>query len=262
MKNMGLLGQIQMLVSELKRHTEVLESEGGVVHPIDAGLLRDKTRSLYDVVLQLNTGESYWPAGATVSNRDKNQPNDHQNKPAIETPDVQLNDRLAAPDFNPAQISAHESDEAPSNLGSFVGESNISFPEKEIKLEPNPPVKVTPKQRTEPQPTMLDLFGETPILADKLQISDNSLAKKIEHAKISDLREAIGINDKFLMINELFEGNIQYYNRAIDELNSFESYNGAKTYLIELSVQHRWESHGPALERIHSLIERRFANDN
>lgn len=46
------------------------------------------------------------------------------------------------------------------------------------------------------------------------------------------------------MINELFEGNIQYYNRALDELNSFESYNGAKTYLIELSVQHRWENHG------------------
>ena len=78
------------------------------------------------------------------------------------------------------------------------------------------------------------------------------------NARINDLRQAIGINDKFLLINELFEGNISYYNKAIDELNSFQSLNGAKTYLIELSVLHQWDVETAAVAKMEQLIERKF----
>lgn len=110
----------------------------------------------------------------------------------------------------------------------------------------------------ESQPATLSLFDDSESLADKLSSPDNSIAARMTNARINDLRQAIGINDKFLLINELFEGNISYYNKAIDELNSFQSLNGAKTYLIELSVLHQWDVETAAVAKMEQLIERKF----
>lgn len=256
---MALLCQIQMIVAEMQQHIELLETEGGVIHPIDTSLLRDKTRSLYDVVLQLKSGEGYWPESAAASGNDRHTATKNYQRP--ENYYEQPKTIVAETDSNTGFSSLAEDDKNHPAVENHPAEPQPMSQERDTKSDIVSPEITQQKQKTEPQPTTLDLFGETTILADKLQVSDNSLAKKIEHSKIRDLREAIGINDKFLMINELFEGNIQYYNRALDELNSFESYNGAKTYLIELSVQHRWENHGSALERIHNLIERRFGEE-
>ena len=115
-----------------------------------------------------------------------------------------------------------------------------------------------PRVSKESQSATLSLFDDSESLADKLASPDNSIAARMTNSRINDLRQAIGINDKFLLINELFEGNISYYNKAIDELNSFQSLNGAKTYLIELSVLHQWDAETAAVSKMEQLIERKF----
>lgn len=96
-------------------------------------------------------------------------------------------------------------------------------------------------------------------MASRLGADDDpSVAARMQRSKINDLRSAIGINDKFLFINELFRGNMQQYNKVLDELNDFKSLNGAQTYLMELKVEHQWEAESNAFIRLNSFIERRF----
>lgn len=119
----------------------------------------------------------------------------------------------------------------------------------------------SPTRKTVTSKTTLDLFGANLYerVADRFgEDSDNSIAARIERSKFTDLRMAIGINEKFLFINELFEGNTTAYNKVIDELNTFQSLNGAKTHLIELSVQFQWPQDSVAKEKLSRLVERKF----
>ena len=109
---------------------------------------------------------------------------------------------------------------------------------------------------------MLDLFSEVPpeTLGDSLSSAEKpAVADSLQTNGISDLREAIGINDKFLFINELFNGDLERYNKVIDELNGFSGLIGAQTYLTELQVQYQWDEESAAYQKLSSLLERKFA---
>jgi hypothetical protein len=48
-----------------------------------------------------------------------------------------------------------------------------------------------------------------------------------------DIRQAIGINDKYLFISELFKDNKDMYEKTLDELNKQDSYDDALDWLNE-----------------------------
>jgi hypothetical protein len=135
-------------------------------------------------------------------------------------------------------------------------------PEKPQEPSVKKEVNVAEQQVFAPKPkTTLDLFAqEAPAsLGEKLKPQkDPSIAERMEQSPISDLRSAIGINEKFLFINELFKGNLNQYNKTIDELNAFETINGAYTYLVETKVQHQWDENTAAFAKLKALIERKY----
>ena len=69
---------------------------------------------------------------------------------------------------------------------------------------------------------------------------------------------AIGINDKFLLLNELFWGSMDKYNRSIRALNNFPTLLGARTYMSELQIEFQWDCNSEAYKKLSDLIERRF----
>lgn len=75
---------------------------------------------------------------------------------------------------------------------------------------------------------------------------------------MNDLRQSIGINEKFLFINELFNGDMGRYNKAIDELNELKTLKGAEIFLLELKVQNQWDSELDAFLKLKDLTERKF----
>ena len=87
---------------------------------------------------------------------------------------------------------------------------------------------------------------------------DNSLAARLQRKPVSDLISAIGINDKFLFLNELFNGSMEKYNKSIRSLNSFSTLLGAKTYMSELQIEFQWDCNSDAYKKLNDLIERRF----
>lgn len=87
---------------------------------------------------------------------------------------------------------------------------------------------------------------------------DKSLAARLQRKPINDLTTAIGINDKFLLLNELFGGSMERYNKCIRALNNFSTLLGAKTYMEEMQVEFQWDCQSDAYKKLDDLVERRF----
>ncbi len=98
--------------------------------------------------------------------------------------------------------------------------------------------------------------GET--LGDKMMGADLSLAAKLQQNPVRSLKSVIGINDKFLFVNELFGGSMEKYNKSIDNLNDLKTLNGAMIYLNELKIELLWNSSNEAYLKLKELVSRKF----
>jgi hypothetical protein len=101
---------------------------------------------------------------------------------------------------------------------------------------------------------------ETPeTLGERLQQGqDPTLADKLQHSVLNSLQSAIGINDKFLFVNELFNGSMEKYNRSIANLDDLKTLNGALIYLNELRIELQWNSSNEAYKKLLELVHRKF----
>ena len=73
---------------------------------------------------------------------------------------------------------------------------------------------------------------------------------------IHDIASAISLNDKFIFIRELFNGNKEQYLETIQILNNFDTYENALDFLIN---NFDWEEENPHFERLKELVKRKFA---
>ena len=137
----------------------------------------------------------------------------------------------------------------------------------EPKAEPAPaPTPVVPQQPVAPAPApqpipqstepqrIADVLGSgRKVLGD---VSQNEALPTPPMSKISDLRKAIGINDKFIMLRDLFAGNEAQYNATIDALNSFTNLDDCMIYIVE---NFAWNPDSEGAKLIVSLIERKLS---
>ena len=118
---------------------------------------------------------------------------------------------------------------------------------------------LTPKEDDSGIRAYRKTYNEYHTLGDVLeQTEDNSLAARLQRKPVSDLMTAIGINDKFLLLNELFNGSMEKYNKSIRALNSFSTLLGARTYMSELQIEFQWDCESEAYKKLGDLVERRF----
>lgn len=89
-------------------------------------------------------------------------------------------------------------------------------------------------------------------------VEDNSLAARLHHTPVADIRTALGINDKMMIINDLFKGSLERYSKSINALNEFPTLSGAKVYMSELQIELQWDVESQAYAILNDLVERRF----
>lgn len=276
-RNISLIGKIRNETAALFEQAERAGNAGGQLHQLDVDIMLAQTRKIYEQLLQLETGQ-------ISVNREGEKIRKYAPEPVVNTIPVIIEVQAEQKPFVP--VAEEIEPQKPLPAESTVPEPpekvqeadflwDQPMPEKpqpeEVVFVEKPPVfqPMQSSRSAEPEKpksspatvSTLDLFGETAPerIADKLSVQkDNSIATRIERSKINDIRQAIGINEKFLFINDLFEGNITQYNNAIDELNGFQSLNGVRTYFIELSVLYRWPQESVAKEKLMQLIERKF----
>jgi hypothetical protein len=128
-----------------------------------------------------------------------------------------------------------------------------------------------PEERSpaENPPTLADLFnnpatqkvsasGKTVVEKIAEQKPVEIMADKMSKKKIESLIKAIGINEKFHFINELFDGNMKAYNTAIEAIDKCDSLESAKATLQTLREQHQWDSTNEAFDQLLELVERKY----
>lgn len=69
------------------------------------------------------------------------------------------------------------------------------------------------------------------VLGQKTHHTD--VAFKLRSSKVSDLRHSIGINDRFLLIRDLFNGDTKLYEQTISDLEQFVHLDDAMIYIQE-----------------------------
>ncbi len=126
-----------------------------------------------------------------------------------------------------------------------------------------PVVKETKKSSASKKPvqaTTLDLFAaEEPAFSIKLkEAREKTFGPKIPSERINNLKSAITINDKFMFINELFEGNLREYNETIETLNGFTNLVEAGEFMELLVRKNMWDTGSRAFQKLRELVERRF----
>lgn len=117
----------------------------------------------------------------------------------------------------------------------------------------------------EPKPTFTEVHEtlnaeHEPILNEKLKEEKIELAALLKETPIADLRKAIGINDRFVFIQELFNGDETMYERCIKTINSFSTYQEAAGWIQrELKVKLGWKEVDINAQHFDQLVMRRFS---
>jgi hypothetical protein len=78
------------------------------------------------------------------------------------------------------------------------------------------------------------------------------------HKPLADIKAAIGINEKFLFINELFGGSMQEYTQAIQELNQARSLEEALELFENYAARYKWNPRLPGVIKLKELVQRRY----
>ena len=98
-------------------------------------------------------------------------------------------------------------------------------------------------------------------LNDRLRENKTEVMQTLKDAPIRDLRKAIGINDRFVFINELFRGVEVMYERSIKTINSFNIYPEAEYWMNrELKIKLGWDDSKELVTHFYQLVKRRFSS--
>jgi len=96
-------------------------------------------------------------------------------------------------------------------------------------------------------------------LNDRLRQEKTEVVEVLKHEPIKDLRKAIGINDRFVFINDLFRGDEAMYERSIKTINSFHIFQEAEYWISrELIVKLGWDKESEIVKHFIHLVKRRF----
>ncbi len=145
----------------------------------------------------------------------------------------------------------------------------ISSPEKaekkpEIRQPEPPPVKARQPVTAKKKPdtiTIADSFSpRTDSINEKLGVrkEDDGRGDIIKTIPIGRLSEAIGINDKFLFIRELFDGNSEMYNNVISNLDRSSNLEDARAIIMKYAGN---EGKNEAAKQLIDLVKRKFQAD-
>jgi hypothetical protein len=84
---------------------------------------------------------------------------------------------------------------------------------------------------------------------------DSDLLGSMTHRKITALSDAIGINDRFLLIREIFNGNSETYNQAITKLDETNNLEDARAVILSYAGEIKENG---AASLLFDLVKRKF----
>jgi hypothetical protein len=97
-------------------------------------------------------------------------------------------------------------------------------------------------------------------LNDKLKSDVLELKSALNDTPVRDLKKAIGVNDRYVFINQLFRGDEVMYERSLKTINGFRILPEAEYWMErELKVKLGWDENREATRQFYQLVKRRFS---
>lgn len=131
----------------------------------------------------------------------------------------------------------------------------------------------TPEEESSFQTPVIshDTKSDAGIIADKFSGKPDTLSDQFGNIKkeddissmlmtkhVDNLSDAIGINDKFLFIREIFEGSQAAYEEAISRLNRAVSYPDARAIILSYSLE---EKENEVVNQLLEIVKRKLPSD-
>ena len=227
------------LLKELKYLSGELKNDSTNTSQLELDLMKEKIRRIYEDLDDINFGKQIdkekevEPITPPVPQENIDDVEDQEPE---ETPEVVF------------EIEEEVQKEAETSSQEKIEEETLVSPkaEKTLDLFEEP----TRKEETNDYKSV----GEK--IAEEKPVE--SIGETIQSKKIVTLKLAIGINEKFFFLNELFEGKMNEYNEAIELLDQKESFRDAMENLVLLKEDKIWDEEGEAFVQLKGFLERKF----
>lgn len=131
-------------------------------------------------------------------------------------------------------------------------ESEVPYVEPQIEV-------AVAKAATSVVPESDQVLGEV-IKSDVRTIADTITPKsktveQMAKGSITDIGKAVGINDRFLLIRDLFGGSSEMYEQVVARLNGFDNLEDCMIYIVE---NFDWNPNSDGAKLMMELIERKY----
>jgi hypothetical protein len=105
-----------------------------------------------------------------------------------------------------------------------------------------------------------NFFKEQLTLNEKFNTNTKpTLADTLQKRKIDNIKKNISINQRFMFINELFEGKVDEFNKAIDELESCHNYDEAlKLINNKYARKYQWDEEAEEVNEFVGIVGKKF----
>lgn len=131
-----------------------------------------------------------------------------------------------------------------------VVEAYEEVDQDEMELEDEDPAE-SPNKR------LSDVFLKEKSVNDTVDGGIGKLEHKLSNRPVASIQTAIGINDRFQYIRELFDGKPDEFAKTVAELDSKNNIKEAVNYLQQ---NFKWKKNEASLKFV-NLVKRRFTND-
>ncbi|REJ82914.1 MAG: hypothetical protein DWQ44_02005 [Bacteroidetes bacterium] len=262
--------ELQKLIHECGQVLEMLQAQhktftgkSGSLPEQELSKFNQNIRTLFQASLQLQQ------ANALKLLEEMSQiPSEQFASAPVKTSDLHLNSVVPGP---VEHISAQP--EIPVNVEKK--QEPVTMDRLMVEAAMNAASAASPVMQTKPKKHVSDLhekFEDLPTLAGKFSekethgkriasaSSSQNIADRHSHKPIIDLKSSIGINEKFLFINQLFAGDAVSYNQAIEKLNNSSSAEEARKYIeSEIAGRYEWETASGPAHKFLEFVERRYS---
>ena len=132
-----------------------------------------------------------------------------------------------------------------------------------VESEPTPEPTPTPALMSEPTPAPVSQPTSEPqrlgdVIAKGVKVLGDKMATEeatTPFNRIPEIRRGIGLNDRFLLIRDLFGGDASLYEETITRLDEFDDLDDCMIYIVE---NFRWNPDSAGARLLVSLIERKL----
>ena len=257
LQQMDLL-KVKIYLDKINRDFARMNKDPETILRIDVDIMMANVRELYDALLSEEAELA--PAAKQEQHRKASAP--RQPDP-VEAPTPIASAPAPPPAPPPVQEAPPPPVAAPAAPPPLLEERPAPAP-------PPPPVVVEPVRPAEPLPQVKPPASAAPVSFPAIppeaeilfeQKQAKELSEKLSELPIQDLRKAIALNDRLLLTRELYGGDNQAFDNAINALNGFQNMEQAKAYLLDHCVmRYRWtdKKHIETAKNFIKLVRRRY----